>query len=126
MSPTAERKKRIHISLKFKLRPADNLRKYKKKQTPKNLLCIYDVCKVLCFILFDDDLEIKSKIYSLICLSCFIYILSYKMSLFSGICFFLYFSYKFSFEKTHARKFIISKLSIRKLESPSVIIMTKP
>ena len=48
------------------------------------------------------------------------------MSLFSGICFFLYFSYKFSFEKTPARKFIISKLSKAKLESPSVIIMTKP
>ena len=41
----------------------------------------------------------------------------------SLICFFLYFSYKFSFEKTLARKFIISKLSIRKLELPSVIIM---
>ena len=49
------------------------------------------VCKVLCLILSDDDFEIKSKIYSLKCLSCFIHILNYKMSLFSEICFFLYF-----------------------------------
>ena len=34
------------------------------------LLCIYTVCKVLCFILSDDDFEIKSKIWSLNCLSC--------------------------------------------------------
>ena len=56
---------------------------------PRNLfallLCIYAVCKVLCFILSDDDFEIKSKIYSLNCLSCFIHILNCKMSLFLGI-----------------------------------------
>ena len=45
----------------------------------------------LYFILSDDDFEIKSKIYSLNCLSCFIHILNYKMTLFSEICFFLYF-----------------------------------
>ena len=41
--------------------------------------------------MFDDDFEIKSKIYSFSCLSCFIHILNYKMTLFSGICFFLCF-----------------------------------
>ena len=35
------------------------------------LLCVHAVCKVLCFILPDNDFEIKSKIYSLNCLSCF-------------------------------------------------------
>ena len=29
------------------------------------------ICKVLCFILSDDDFEIKSKIHSFNCLSCF-------------------------------------------------------
>ena len=38
-----------------------------------------------------DDFEIKSKIYSLNCLSCFIHILNYKMTLFFGFCFLLYF-----------------------------------
>ena len=38
-----------------------------------------------------DDFEIKSKIYSLNCLSCFIHILNCKMSLFFGLCFSLYF-----------------------------------
>ena len=54
---------------------------------------MYAVCKVLCFILSDDDFEIKSKIHSFNCLSCliFIHILNCKMSLFLGICFFLYF-----------------------------------
>ena len=33
---------------------------------------------------------IKSKIYSLTSLSCFVHILNYKMSLFFGFCFFLY------------------------------------
>ena len=46
---------------------------------------------VLCFILSDDDSETKSKIYSLNCSSCFIHILNYKMTLFFGFCFFLYF-----------------------------------
>ena len=55
------------------------------------LLCIHAICKVLCFILFDDDFEIKSKIYRLNCLSCFIHIFNCKMSLFFGLCFFLYF-----------------------------------
>ena len=41
--------------------------------------------------MFHDDFEIKSKIDSLNCLSCFIHILNYKMTLYSGICFFLYF-----------------------------------
>ena len=42
------------------------------------LLCVYAVCKVLCFILSDDDFEIKSKIYSFT----FIHILNCKMTLF--------------------------------------------
>ena len=55
------------------------------------LSCIHAVCKVLCFnILSDDDFEIKSKIYSLNCLSCFIHILNCKTSLVFGFCFFLY------------------------------------
>ena len=52
---------------------------------------MYAICKVLCFILSNDDFEIKSKIYSLNCLSCFIHILNYKMTLFFGFCFILYF-----------------------------------
>ena len=73
---------------------------YRARELP--LLCMCVVCKVLFFvytlylkycyfkviILSDDDFEIKSKIYSLNCLSCFIHILNYKMSLFFGICFF--------------------------------------
>ena len=39
------------------------LRKYKKKQIPKN--------KVILQFPSDDDFEIKSKIYSFNCLSCF-------------------------------------------------------
>ena len=45
---------------------------------------------LLLVLLSVDDFEIMSKIYSLNCLSCFIHILNYKMSLFFGICFFLY------------------------------------
>ena len=36
-----------------------------------NTLHMYAVCKLLCFILSDDDFEIKSKIHSVNCLSCF-------------------------------------------------------
>ena len=49
------------------------------------VLYIYAVCKVLCFILSDDDFEKKSKIYSHNCLSCFIHILNCKMTLFFGM-----------------------------------------
>ena len=38
----------------------------------------------------DDDLENKVD-YSLNCVSCFIHILNYKITIFFGICFFLYF-----------------------------------
>ena len=41
-------------------------------------------------VLSNDDFEIKSKIYNLNCLSCFIHILNCKMSLFFGFSFFLY------------------------------------
>ena len=34
-------------------------------------LYIYAVCKVLCFIVSDDDFEIKTKICSFNCLFCF-------------------------------------------------------
>ena len=45
---------------------------------------------LLLVLLSVDDFEIMPKIYSLNCLSCFIHILNYKMSLFFGICFSLY------------------------------------
>ena len=43
-------------------------------------IAVYAVCKVFCFILSDDDFEIKSKTCSLDSLSCLIHILNYKMS----------------------------------------------
>ena len=66
---------------------------YKKKQNPKNkvILQFKIWIKQDKQTLSDDDFEIKSKIYSLNCLSCFIHILNCKMTLFFGFCFFLYF-----------------------------------
>ena len=54
------------------------------------LLCVHAVCKVLCFILPDNDFEIISRKFtvSTACLV-FIHILNCKMSLFFGFCFFL-------------------------------------
>ena len=46
------------------------------------LLFIYAVYKILCFILSDSDFEVKSKISSLNCLSCFIHISNCKISLY--------------------------------------------
>ena len=92
--------------------PAANLRKFKKKQNPRNKdILQFKIWKIqlgqavetVNFRLYfkviirqNDDLEKKSKIYSLNCLSCFIHILNCKMSLFFGFCFFLYWYSKFT------------------------------
>ena len=48
------------------------------------LLCIYAVLKVLCFILSDDDFEIKSKIYNLNCACLVLFIFSIARRLYSS------------------------------------------
>jgi hypothetical protein len=52
-------------------------------------LAIYMCCKVLYFILSEDDFEIKSKIYSLNCVLFWIIYWILKMSCIFGICFLL-------------------------------------